>query len=134
MQVAAHGMLARSDGTYFDGVWKATDSDFASLSKWLEKWSWARPAADVAEVVYYTFNRSEEHTYELQSPCNLVCRLLLEKKKKKRRCIAHLKNPLSHPIPYLAQRQDCQHALHMLSTDTSGPPRADDQSTLWVPL
>src|SRR5256885_9664572 len=37
--------------------------------------------------VYYnesTHNnpRSEEHTSELQSPCNLVCRLLLEKKKK----------------------------------------------------
>src|SRR5256885_9823231 len=31
-----------------------------------------RPARDV---------RSEEHTSELQSPCNLVCRLLLEKKK-----------------------------------------------------
>src|SRR2546426_9257693 len=28
--------------------------------------------------------RSEEHTSELQSPCNLVCRLLLEKKKKHR--------------------------------------------------
>src|SRR2546426_6466753 len=28
--------------------------------------------------------RSEEHTSELQSPCNLVCRLLLEKKKKER--------------------------------------------------
>src|SRR2546426_4881576 len=28
--------------------------------------------------------RSEEHTSELQSPCNLVCRLLLEKKKKSR--------------------------------------------------
>src|SRR5688500_19793385 len=32
--------------------------------------------------------RSEEHTSELQSPCNLVCRLLLEKKKKT--------NPNSH--------------------------------------
>src|SRR2546426_8855988 len=31
-------------------------------------------------------SRSEEHTSELQSPCNLVCRLLLEKKKK---IIAH---------------------------------------------
>src|SRR2546426_8961528 len=29
-----------------------------------------------------TVGRSEEHTSELQSPCNLVCRLLLEKKKK----------------------------------------------------
>src|SRR5256885_8782413 len=28
--------------------------------------------------------RSEEHTSELQSPCNLVCRLLLEKKKSKK--------------------------------------------------
>src|SRR5688500_19392202 len=28
-------------------------------------------------------HRSEEHTSELQSPCNLVCRLLLEKKKVK---------------------------------------------------
>src|SRR3989454_6224983 len=31
---------------------------------------------------YATRERSEEHTSELQSPCNLVCRLLLEKKKK----------------------------------------------------
>src|SRR5256885_13298137 len=30
-----------------------------------------------------TLHRSEEHTSELQSPCNLVCRLLLEKKKKR---------------------------------------------------
>src|SRR5256885_9579525 len=28
----------------------------------------------------YSYSRSEEHTSELQSPCNLVCRLLLEKK------------------------------------------------------
>src|SRR3989454_5676971 len=31
---------------------------------------------------YHEVERSEEHTSELQSPCNLVCRLLLEKKKK----------------------------------------------------
>src|SRR5256885_13092263 len=30
--------------------------------------------------------RSEEHTSELQSPCNLVCRLLLEKKKNRHTC------------------------------------------------
>src|SRR2546426_5725544 len=30
--------------------------------------------------------RSEEHTSELQSPCNLVCRLLLEKKKQEKDC------------------------------------------------
>src|SRR5256885_4117680 len=32
--------------------------------------------------------RSEEHTSELQSPCNLVCRLLLEKQKRSRGCPA----------------------------------------------
>src|SRR2546426_3630240 len=38
---------------------------------------WIRfPGAD-----YENQSRSEEHTSELQSPCNLVCRLLLEKKK-----------------------------------------------------
>src|SRR5256885_3821729 len=34
--------------------------------------------------------RSEEHTSELQSPCNLVCRLLLEKKKQRVQTIIHL--------------------------------------------
>src|SRR5256885_7954837 len=33
--------------------------------------------------------RSEEHTSELQSPCNLVCRLLLEKKKPSRLPVSH---------------------------------------------
>src|SRR5437762_3685747 len=35
------------------------------------------------------FRRSEEHTSELQSPMYLVCRLLLEKKKKEQRYLAH---------------------------------------------
>src|SRR2546426_7148684 len=38
--------------------------------------------------------RSEEHTSELQSPCNLVCRLLLEKKKKQ--ADAHLRAAQHH--------------------------------------
>src|SRR2546426_6133049 len=38
---------------------------------------------EAIDISYYTAGeRSEEHTSELQSPCNLVCRLLLEKKKK----------------------------------------------------
>src|SRR2546426_3847537 len=52
----------------------------------------AKPIADlseafvaVAEHVKPAVVRSEEHTSELQPPCNLVCRLLLEKKKKKQR-------------------------------------------------
>src|SRR5256885_6297628 len=36
-------------------------------------------------------DRSEEHTSELQSPCNLVCRLLLEKKKTQHRPIADIR-------------------------------------------
>src|SRR5256885_9546861 len=40
---------------------------------------WARPGTPGLE-----HRRSEEHTSELQSPCNLVCRLLLEKKKRSR--------------------------------------------------
>src|SRR3989454_4111680 len=39
-------------------------------------------------VVVSPVHRSEEHTSELQSPCNLVCRLLLEKKKKKEQTTA----------------------------------------------
>src|SRR5256885_9347399 len=35
--------------------------------------------------------RSEEHTSELQSPCNLVCRLLLEKKKRRQPVSARLR-------------------------------------------
>src|SRR2546426_7857747 len=37
---------------------------------------------EVTMTARVAYKRSEEHTSELQSPCNLVCRLLLEKKKK----------------------------------------------------
>src|ERR1022692_1998298 len=50
--------------------------------------------------------RSEEHTSELQSPCNLVCRLLLEKKK----------DPDSSPR---GARHQARHRM--------GPGRADDR-------
>src|SRR5688572_31497174 len=53
--------------------------------------TWGAPDADVvgavvplAGVAVPDHERSEEHTSELQSQSNLVCRLLLEKKKKKR--------------------------------------------------
>src|SRR2546426_6010195 len=45
--------------------------------------------------------RSEEHTSELQSPCNLVCRLLLEKKKKTN------KLPATSARPRAAQSTTC---------------------------
>src|SRR5205807_8145074 len=56
-----HVFAAGSDQQYVHG--------FAAL----------RRRAQHAEIQVH---RSEEHTSELQSPCNLVCRLLLEKKKK----------------------------------------------------
>src|SRR5256885_5648466 len=59
-------------------------------------WSPARSARRASRSPWSTTRsscRSEEHTSELQSPCNLVCRLLLEKKKKYRSLfieVAHL--------------------------------------------
>src|SRR2546426_3795975 len=42
---------------------------------------WQAQVEQIGSRVFDEFFRSEEHTSELQSPCNLVCRLLLEKKK-----------------------------------------------------
>src|SRR5256885_3257598 len=39
------------------------------------------PGCSCSAAMFGARMRSEEHTSELQSPCNLVCRLLLEKKK-----------------------------------------------------
>src|SRR5256885_17258089 len=47
---------------------------------WLEEFRRAG-VLDRFVVTVFSSDRSEEHTSELQSPCNLVCRLLLEKKK-----------------------------------------------------
>src|SRR5256885_17095942 len=74
---------------------------YRPLSKWnlahnqgladsFQRWAWQQlEAQDRAEPKgpidwKPVWRRSEEHTSELQSPCNLVCRLLLEKKKKKK--------------------------------------------------
>src|SRR2546426_3694056 len=69
----------------------------ASASRWLRPWcgagiAWRRPAPPRLPSPRRAWQRSsswlsprsEEHTSELQSPCNLVCRLLLEKKKTRR--------------------------------------------------
>src|ERR1039457_7604498 len=46
----------------------------------------------LCDQIHLPVQRSEEHTSELQSPCNLVCRLLLEKKHKQ---TPHTYTPLS---------------------------------------
>src|SRR5256885_13312308 len=68
--------LFRSGGstsTFFPGSKSSASPSVSqcSLSRFRFFSSWAAES------------RSEEHTSELQSPCNLVCRLLLEKKKKR---------------------------------------------------
>src|SRR5256885_12158473 len=45
-------------------------------------WIWDPEIRELPYDSGQAARRSEEHTSELQSPCNLVCRLLLEKKKK----------------------------------------------------
>src|SRR5256885_12279836 len=79
------------------------------------------------------FQRSEEHTSELQSPCNLVCRLLLEKKK------------TTPPRPQRPQHQhhlqttsavDCcgralPHLNHSDFAHLSDPPRECQRSLHW---
>src|SRR5256885_7258994 len=55
-------------------------------------------------------SRSEEHTSELQSPCNLVCRLLLEKKKNAPKiCRSQYLRPL---IPEHSTRAHSYHVLY----------------------
>src|SRR5688500_11336836 len=62
------------DGSTYDGVW------FKNKNNRLSEREAAEQIAKKARGGTGTV-RSEEHTSELQSPCNLVCRLLLEKKK-----------------------------------------------------
>src|SRR5256885_9961018 len=60
-----------------------------------ERWALleAKRRTSDLEVARLKALRSEEHTSELQSPCNLVCRLLLEKKKS-----TTSRRPCSRPI------------------------------------
>src|SRR5256885_5192901 len=78
------------------------------------------PAAEQAVARH----RSEEHTSELQSPCNLVCRLLLEKKKKRetnRR--AYARRPIRVVIHYSWTRVVASSAHRASSCDN--PARRD---------
>src|SRR5256885_3404007 len=82
--------LGRDDGRHYRRSVQAVFQDpYASLDPRM------RVSAIVAEPLVINSEldaRSEEHTSELQSPCNLVCRLLLEKKKQQRR-------PSSYTMP-----------------------------------
>src|SRR5205807_6697483 len=58
-------------------VFNVVDDDLPSSREFLHLYK--KNVRNFASL--YLPHRSEEHTSELQSPCNLVCRLLLEKKK-----------------------------------------------------
>src|SRR2546426_3877362 len=64
----------------------------ASTSRWARGSPQGRRSVGAAfhESTAAKEGRSEEHTSELQSPCNLVCRLLLEKKKRSSRLPSRL--------------------------------------------
>src|SRR2546426_2427712 len=65
-------------------LWRRRPEDLAALSKGITlKAEQRQGAASLDKARSSGRRRSEEHTSELQSPCNLVCRLLLEKKKTK---------------------------------------------------
>src|SRR2546430_3393701 len=68
------GSYPSSDAAMVQAIPSLTSSDYA-----------AQALALIAGGLLDQTARSEEHTSELQSQSNLVCRLLLEKKKKKRR-------------------------------------------------
>src|SRR5256885_7186035 len=59
--------------------------------------------------------RSEEHTSELQSPCNLVCRLLLEKKKNTQQAASTLQKPAYTPHEPHLRHETTRNAKHLLA-------------------
>src|SRR5256885_13101045 len=69
----------------------------------------AKPRALLAQALAFQISRrrSEEHTSELQSPCNLVCRLLLEKKKTTTDHASHLPTSLARPRRHMNRLVHC---------------------------
>src|SRR5256885_11732643 len=80
----------------------------------------ATPSCAAASCCAFKPRRSEEHTSELQSPCNLVCRLLLEKKK-------------FHSLCYLCEVEVApldRISLHASYQNYSEPDRRTTDSTI----
>src|SRR2546426_4730302 len=81
--------LFRSSGAsrFEDEVWDfSNENRNPAIDRGSKMIHWAFGTPDggrFTDPVFRHLLRSEEHTSELQSPCNLVCRLLLEKKNNK---------------------------------------------------
>src|SRR2546430_10295500 len=85
---------SRRRHTRFDCDWSSdvcsSDLDISS-----SRIRWSHNPPQCQEQQGCRQSRSEEHTSELQSQSNLVCRLLLEKKKPNRRTIRRREKPLA---------------------------------------
>src|SRR3989454_5337639 len=73
--------LFRSRVTAFGAFYDSTLDRYADMALYMGLLVYYSVSGRTPYVVLAAVARSEEHTSELQSPCNLVCRLLLEKKK-----------------------------------------------------
>src|SRR2546426_5720132 len=67
-------------------LFRSVNCSDGQIWQWLPCWkssplSFLKIVKEQVQHLISIHDRSEEHTSELQSPCNLVCRLLLEKKK-----------------------------------------------------
>src|SRR5262249_56838845 len=71
----------------------------------------AERAAGPASNARARGRRSEEHTSELQSLTNLVCRLLLEKKKKKHKHVSSQRNRIMHMVEDTRESNGCLQLL-----------------------
>src|SRR2546422_7886698 len=86
---SASGSRLPCHGSIFQPLWPSYA--LMPVIPWMENssrtllgrlFSWTTTASNPPPPVYFPVRRSEEHTSELQSRLHLVCRLLLEKKKK----------------------------------------------------
>src|SRR5256886_4108359 len=84
----------------------------------------AGPATAAKAGLAAWFVRSEEHTSELQSQSNLVCRLLLEKKKKNKNITQHIELNILNKIYSRSQNISMHKYMHMTHTE-----RLDEANT-----
>src|SRR5256885_7369116 len=103
----------------------ATDFDQGTQEEWIKVGFDTPMKIQQVAIAQNYYPRSEEHTSELQSPCNLVCRLLLEKKK--------IKTSIILDVPAPPPRQiDCYKRPLSVTLCICQPSR--HTMLIWVPL
>src|SRR2546430_8551513 len=124
-QAVAHGCTGKgNDQVRFDVATAALAPELQVVAP-VREWGMNRDdeieyAKQHSIEVPATVRRSEEHTSELQSQSNLVCRLLLEKKKK------HMCSAVLHRAPFAVGRT--AHAATSCATGRRGKPCASPWS------